>query len=96
MKIPTIDLTGVILAIEETDENYYMKVSPSYTMIKKDLSHPNSIDPSCVDASWINGYDYEHAFIASPGPLETTVEQFWHLLWQVNVKVIVMAVIRGI
>ena len=43
-----------------------------------------------INASWMNEYDHEHAFVASQGPHRSTVEQLEHMLWQKNVKVIVM------
>ncbi|XP_053329480.1 tyrosine-protein phosphatase non-receptor type 18 [Spea bombifrons] len=44
-----------------------------------------------INASFIQGLDSKPRYIATQGPLNHTVLDFWRMIWQYNVKVIVMA-----
>ncbi|CAG2257823.1 Tyrosine-protein phosphatase non-receptor type 7,Receptor-type tyrosine-protein phosphatase R,Tyrosine-protein phosphatase non-receptor type 5,Receptor-type tyrosine-protein phosphatase beta,Receptor-type tyrosine-protein phosphatase N2 [Mytilus edulis] len=43
-----------------------------------------------INASYIDSYDKERAYIASQGPKPNTVRDFWHMIWQEKVGKIVM------
>ncbi|XP_033117824.1 receptor-type tyrosine-protein phosphatase T-like isoform X2 [Anneissia japonica] len=43
-----------------------------------------------INACYIQGYNNPQRFIAAQGPNQTTVEDFWKLVWQENVHMIIM------
>ena len=43
-----------------------------------------------INASYINGYVTPNAYIATQGPLEHTVHDFWRMVWEQNVNSVAM------
>ncbi|KAJ1095571.1 hypothetical protein NDU88_000732 [Pleurodeles waltl] len=44
-----------------------------------------------INASFIKGLDNKQCYIATQGPLSHTVVDFWRMIWEYHVKVVVMA-----
>nr|XP_008195741.2 PREDICTED: receptor-type tyrosine-protein phosphatase C-like isoform X2 [Tribolium castaneum] len=43
-----------------------------------------------INASYVDGYKVPRAFIATQAPMESTIGDFWWMVWQENVKNIIM------
>uniref|UniRef100_A0A674MA62 protein-tyrosine-phosphatase n=1 Tax=Takifugu rubripes TaxID=31033 RepID=A0A674MA62_TAKRU len=87
-----LGLTCEVGAIQENvKKNRYKDVLP-YDQSRVVLSLPVAdCDSDYINASFIQGATKNRSYIASQGPLSSTVTDFWRMIWQYDVKVIVMA-----
>ncbi|XP_038052730.1 uncharacterized protein LOC119725398 [Patiria miniata] len=51
---------------------------------------PNDPDSDYINACYIDGYLEKDKYIASQGPTESTVGDFWRMVWQMKVDKIIM------
>ncbi|XP_077374050.1 receptor-type tyrosine-protein phosphatase beta [Festucalex cinctus] len=75
---------------ENRGKNRYNNILP-YDSTRVKLSHVD--DDLCSDyinASYIPGTDFRREYIATQGPLPGTKDDFWKMLWEQNVRNVVM------
>ncbi|XP_006865959.1 PREDICTED: tyrosine-protein phosphatase non-receptor type 22 isoform X2 [Chrysochloris asiatica] len=72
-------------------KNRYKDILP-YDHSRVELSLITSDeDSSYINANFIKGVYGPKAYIATQGPLPTTVQDFWRMIWEYNVLIIIMA-----
>jgi len=78
-------------ASSNIDKNRYANILP-YDVNRVVLDSPDSRnDTSYINASWISdAQTKKHVFICAQGPLENTVDDFWRMVVQYDIYVIVM------
>jgi tyrosine-protein phosphatase non-receptor type 9 len=63
----------------------------SRVKLKSDSNQNGLEQPSnYIHANYVDGYKQKNAFINAQGPLDETVEDFWHMIWQECTLVIAM------
>ncbi|XP_063356741.1 tyrosine-protein phosphatase non-receptor type 12 isoform X2 [Pelmatolapia mariae] len=76
---------------ENVKKNRYKDILPfDHSRVKLKLKTTNQ-DTDYINANFIKGMDGPEAYIATQGPLPNTVIDFWRMIWEYNVAVIVMA-----
>ncbi|TRZ13398.1 hypothetical protein HGM15179_013701 [Zosterops borbonicus] len=79
------------LAPYNQDKNRYGDVpclDQTRVKLAKPYSRPELTD--YINASFMDGYKQRNAYIGTQGPLENTYGDFWRMVWEQNVLVIVM------
>ncbi|KAL3878266.1 hypothetical protein ACJMK2_030631 [Sinanodonta woodiana] len=51
---------------------------------------PDEPDSDYINACFIDGYKRDKAYIAAQGPTTVTVNDFWRMIWQYNIRKVVM------
>ncbi|KAJ8372662.1 hypothetical protein AAFF_G00280340 [Aldrovandia affinis] len=76
---------------ENVKKNRYKDIVPfDHTRVKLSLI-TSETDTDYINASFIKGVFEQRAYIATQGPLPHTVQDFWRMIWEYNVEIIVMA-----
>ncbi|XP_077981180.1 receptor-type tyrosine-protein phosphatase mu-like isoform X1 [Glandiceps talaboti] len=76
---------------ENTKKNRFRNVlvyDHSRVMLQQTDCDPNS---DYINASYIDGYKRERAYIATQGPNKQTVDDLWRMIWEQNIDSILMA-----
>ncbi|XP_072003973.1 tyrosine-protein phosphatase non-receptor type 9 [Engystomops pustulosus] len=78
------------MAVVNRDRNRYGDV-PCLDQTRVKLKRVNWNDRSdYINASFMDGYLQKNMYIGTQGPMENTFQDFWQMVWEQNVLVIVM------
>lgn len=76
---------------DNVKKNRYKDIVPfDHSRVKLSLV-ASKHDSDYINASFIRGVMGTRAYIATQGPLPNTVLDFWRMLWEYNVQIVVMA-----
>uniref|UniRef100_A0A3P9LZI6 protein-tyrosine-phosphatase n=2 Tax=Oryzias latipes TaxID=8090 RepID=A0A3P9LZI6_ORYLA len=70
-------------------KNRYNNVLPDSSRVKLSIIHGDPCD-DYINANYMPGYQSKKEFIAAQGPLPGTVNDFWRMIWEKNVRTMVM------
>ncbi|XP_066439538.1 receptor-type tyrosine-protein phosphatase beta-like isoform X2 [Eleutherodactylus coqui] len=74
---------------ENRSKNRYTNVLP-YDVSRVVLSSSGNYTEDYINANYIPGYNSSKEFIAAQGPLPKTVNDFWRMIWEKDVQVLIM------
>ncbi|XP_053279960.1 tyrosine-protein phosphatase non-receptor type 22 [Pleuronectes platessa] len=76
---------------ENTKKNRYKDIVPFDHSRVKLIFTATKNDTDYINANFIKGFEGSRAYIATQGPLPHTLLDFFRMLWEYNIKVVVMA-----
>ena len=71
-------------------KNRFQNILPYENTRVKLQAIPGVVGSDYINASWIDGFKQKSAFIATQGPMEHTVSDFWRMIWERECHGIVM------
>ncbi|XP_077407717.1 receptor-type tyrosine-protein phosphatase H-like [Vanacampus margaritifer] len=76
------------LVPENMEKNRFTNVLPyDWSRVKLQTANGNS---AYINASYMPGYNNSREYIATQGPLPSTVGDFWRMIWELRVNAVVM------
>ncbi|XP_069594644.1 receptor-type tyrosine-protein phosphatase eta-like isoform X2 [Ranitomeya imitator] len=75
--------------VENREKNRYTNVLP-YDVSRVVLSSVGNPTEDYINANYIPGYNSTKEYIAAQGPLPRTVNDFWRMIWEKNVRAVIM------
>uniref|UniRef100_A0A3Q2DRE6 Protein tyrosine phosphatase receptor type Q n=1 Tax=Cyprinodon variegatus TaxID=28743 RepID=A0A3Q2DRE6_CYPVA len=70
-------------------KNRFLNIKPNNNRVKL-LSEPGMAGSDYVNASFVSGYLCPNEFIATQGPLPSTVADFWRMIWETGTRTVAM------
>ncbi|KIR59658.1 protein-tyrosine-phosphatase [Cryptococcus bacillisporus CA1873] len=80
---------SITAGVERGTKNRYKNIWP-YDFSRVRLNSPPDKDSDYINASYIQPRGTSRRYIATQGPLDATYRDFWTLVWEQNVRIIVM------
>ncbi|XP_062583571.1 receptor-type tyrosine-protein phosphatase delta-like [Saccostrea cucullata] len=72
-------------------KNRYVNILPfDVTRVKLQLTEDDDPSTDFINANYLPGYKSEREYIATQGPIPGTIDDFWRMIWEQNVSIIVM------
>ncbi|KAF7224525.1 receptor type Q [Nothobranchius furzeri] len=71
-------------------KNRFLNIKPYNNNRVKLLSEPGVAGSDYINASFVSGYLCPNEFIATQGPLSSTVADFWRMIWETGTRTIAM------
>ncbi|KAK9530484.1 hypothetical protein VZT92_011980 [Zoarces viviparus] len=88
--VGTEQTRDVALLPQNKPRNRFNNVLPyDWCRVKLTTSNPNE-SSDYINASYMPGYNSDREYIATQGPLPSTVNDFWRMIWEQRVNGIVM------
>ncbi|XP_033997475.1 receptor-type tyrosine-protein phosphatase beta isoform X13 [Trematomus bernacchii] len=88
--VGTAQLKSNAERLENKPKNRYANVLPyDSSRVKLSIIHGSPYD-DYINANYMPGYNSRKEFIAAQGPLPGTVNDFWRMIWEKNVRSLVM------
>lgn len=86
---PPISKIAATLPCNEL-KNRYTNILPDDDTRVALTSDPRIPGSDYINANYIAGYKKDHEYIATQGPIPSTIVDFWRMIWERNTRIIVM------
>ena len=91
MSLPTNHQDRADIKNMDKQKNRHPTVLPNnHSRIRLSGNKFRSESSAYINANFVRGFKRDQEFIATQGPLPSTVEDFWWMIWQENVSIVVM------